>query len=311
MGREGILGTGGTEEKEGTGRLGDTRETAGIRDRPGTRRRRHRGQWTRGREGLGSREWVSIRRGGSSWVRWPARLPPRFPVSPSPVQRQRMRCSLPTSGSADEAPCPGIRPCIGAYTPAMPCASLCRGMCPGIALARPPREVRCRRTVTHPYPHSGHESPSLACDLMAGNANSGVVETDQLVEAIARRVVELLRAEEPQRSTALVDATAVARDLEVERDWVYSHAVDLGAIRLGGPRGRLRFDLQVVRERLADADPLDWRPPRRAARRSASGLRGSGALTQKREVESSKAQRRASGRTPARSPDTINGKEPR
>jgi hypothetical protein len=146
---------------------------------------------------------------------------------------------------------------------------------------------------------------------MATSANNEAAGNSQLAEAIARRVVELLRAEEPQRSTGLVDAAAVARDLEVERDWVYSHATDLGAIRLGGPRGRLRFDLQVVRERLGGADPARWRPSRRAARRPVSGRRKSASLTQPPEVESSKAQRRASGRTPARSPNTINGKEPR
>ncbi len=146
---------------------------------------------------------------------------------------------------------------------------------------------------------------------MAGSANSGTVETEQLVEAIARRVVELLRAEEPQRPPGLVDAAAVARDLEVERDWVYSHATDLGAIRLGGPKGRLRFDLQVVRERLAGADPSRWRPPGRTPRRPTPKRPKGAELPQKRQVESPKAQRRASGWTPARSPNTINGRNPR
>ena len=133
VGREGTWDTGKTWQREGTGRLGDTEETAGIRDRLGVRRRRHRGQWTRGREGLGSRAWVSNRRSGPSWVRWPARLPPRFPVSPWRAQRQRPHGSFSTWGSADEALCPGNCPCIGAYAPAMPRASLCRGMCLGIA----------------------------------------------------------------------------------------------------------------------------------------------------------------------------------
>ena len=66
------------------------------------------------------------------------------------------------------------------------------------------------------------------------------------VEAIARRVAELLgaRTEAPRR---YVDAAALARTLGVEREWVYSHATQLGAIRLGGPHGRLRFDLEHVR----------------------------------------------------------------
>ena len=96
----------------------------------------------------------------------------------------------------------------------------------------------------------------------------GVEPHADLVEAIALRVAELLGAAAQNAALArLVDANAVARELGVERDWVYAHASQLGAIRLGGPRGRLRFDLQVVRERLGGSDPASWRPPRRAARR--------------------------------------------
>jgi hypothetical protein len=73
----------------------------------------------------------------------------------------------------------------------------------------------------------------------------------ELVEAIARRVVELLGAS-PRRSGArLVDAATVADSLGVERDWVYAHADQLGAVRLGGPKGRLRFDLRAIDEQLA------------------------------------------------------------
>jgi hypothetical protein len=87
-----------------------------------------------------------------------------------------------------------------------------------------------------------------------------------LVEAIATRVVELLGAAADGK-VRLVDAGRVARELGVERDWVYDHANQLGAIRLGGPRGRLRFDLQVVKERLGGEEPASWRAPRRPARR--------------------------------------------
>ena len=44
----------------------------------------------------------------------------------------------------------------------------------------------------------------------------------------------------------LVDAATLATILDVERDWVYAHARELQAIRLGGKRGRLRFDLASV-----------------------------------------------------------------
>lgn len=45
----------------------------------------------------------------------------------------------------------------------------------------------------------------------------------------------------------LVDAAAVAEYLGVAREWVYEHAAELGARRLGtGPRARLRFSLDEV-----------------------------------------------------------------
>jgi hypothetical protein len=72
------------------------------------------------------------------------------------------------------------------------------------------------------------------------------------VEAIARRVAELLGAgPQPVR---YVDAAQLARALGVERAWAYAHAAQLGALRLGGPRGRLRFDLERVRAALAAGD---------------------------------------------------------
>lgn len=75
-----------------------------------------------------------------------------------------------------------------------------------------------------------------------------------LVEAVARRVVELLRDEglaapaEPR----LLDAAEVAERFGVSAEWVRDHADDLGAVRLGdGPRPRLRFDADAVREALS------------------------------------------------------------
>lgn len=72
----------------------------------------------------------------------------------------------------------------------------------------------------------------------------------EAVEAIARRVVALMREESNVPSPRYVDAATLARELSVERDWVYSHAEELGAIRLGGPSGRIRFDLQEIEQRL-------------------------------------------------------------
>jgi hypothetical protein len=94
----------------------------------------------------------------------------------------------------------------------------------------------------------------------------------ELAEAIARRVVELLRGEEAgERPARLVDAATLARELGVEREWVYAHAEQLGAVRLGGPHGRLRFDRHEVGKHLGGAKPATWRPPRRAPRRHRPG----------------------------------------
>jgi hypothetical protein len=76
------------------------------------------------------------------------------------------------------------------------------------------------------------------------------------VEAIARRVAELIdSALTAAPAVRYVDAAKVARALGVERDWVYAHARELGAVRLGGPQGRLRFDLRELPRLLADGEP--------------------------------------------------------
>lgn len=73
------------------------------------------------------------------------------------------------------------------------------------------------------------------------------------VEAVARRVVELLRTDSySSRERRLVDAATLAADLGVDRSWVYAHRAELGAIRLGsGSKPRLRFDVDTARELLA------------------------------------------------------------
>jgi hypothetical protein len=62
-------------------------------------------------------------------------------------------------------------------------------------------------------------------------------------------------ADAPAR--ALVDPLTVARELGVSRGFVYAHADNLGAIRLGsGPKPRIRFDLDEVRRRLTGCSGL-------------------------------------------------------
>jgi hypothetical protein len=83
------------------------------------------------------------------------------------------------------------------------------------------------------------------------------------VEAVARRVVELLRAEHRSpRERRLVDAATLAAELGVERSWVYAHRADLGAIQLGsGSKPRLRFDVDMARELLARSTSRESQTP--------------------------------------------------
>jgi hypothetical protein len=71
--------------------------------------------------------------------------------------------------------------------------------------------------------------------------------TDEDVEEIAARVVEILRDEMPPR-VGFVDVATIARYLQVSPDYVREHAVDLGGVHLGeGPRSPWRFDIEHVR----------------------------------------------------------------
>jgi hypothetical protein len=100
------------------------------------------------------------------------------------------------------------------------------------------------------------------------------------VEAVARRVAELIHREGTSPSQRLVDAATLAIELGVERSWIYEHAAVLRPIRLGnGPKARLRFDPHVVRKLLAadaaatnhrdtsDGDRYPSRSSQRAPRR--------------------------------------------
>jgi DNA-binding Lrp family transcriptional regulator len=99
-----------------------------------------------------------------------------------------------------------------------------------------------------------------------------VTLSDASVEAVARRVVDLLR--DDGAAGALVDAAEIARRFGLSRETVYDRADELGAVRIGsGPRARLRFDPQAVAARLrapAEAEVRRTRPSRRT--RSTSPL---------------------------------------
>jgi hypothetical protein len=70
---------------------------------------------------------------------------------------------------------------------------------------------------------------------------------DASVEAVAHRVVELLRAEVAVRQPNLLDVGSLAEALSVTPAYIYEHKEELGAVRVGeGPRAPIRFDLDKV-----------------------------------------------------------------
>jgi hypothetical protein len=71
-------------------------------------------------------------------------------------------------------------------------------------------------------------------------------DIEAIAERAAHRVVQLLERSGPG-AYQLLDAKELARELNVSVDYVYAHAPDLGAMRLGdGPKARLRFDLHTA-----------------------------------------------------------------
>jgi hypothetical protein len=89
------------------------------------------------------------------------------------------------------------------------------------------------------------------------------------IEALADQVAERLR--EVGAADRMVSAAEIARRFGVSRDYVYDHAGELGAVRLGDGRGApLRFDPKAIADRLAKplSPPMAEererkRPPRR------------------------------------------------
>lgn len=91
-------------------------------------------------------------------------------------------------------------------------------------------------------------------------------QLDQLAALIADRVVEQLQSDSTEAGR-LIDAAEIARRFSVSRDYVYEHADDLGAVRLGsGPKARLRFSSTKVAEALGSSTESESQPKRVAVR---------------------------------------------
>jgi len=87
---------------------------------------------------------------------------------------------------------------------------------------------------------------------------------DEDIDAIAERVARVLEASTPS-AYRLLEPKQLAEALNVSLDYVYAHATDLGAMRLGdGPKARLRFDLHTAQQAMR---ARRRGPPPRAGRR--------------------------------------------
>jgi hypothetical protein len=88
-------------------------------------------------------------------------------------------------------------------------------------------------------------SPTIATPGIADRGSMlSPADVEAIVECLLVRVGEALR---PALWFGLADVTEVAQRLRVHESWVYAHAEELGAIRLGaGQKARLRFDLERV-----------------------------------------------------------------
>jgi hypothetical protein len=92
-----------------------------------------------------------------------------------------------------------------------------------------------------------HSESAADVAMVERSLTDGDVEA--IAEATAARLAEIVSA--APGTFALVDARQLARDLGVSLDYVYAHATELGAMRLGsGPKARIRFDLDRARQAL-------------------------------------------------------------
>jgi hypothetical protein len=135
-------------------------------------------------------------------------------------------------------------------------------------------------------------SPDSATEYIANGEPERLTLDLATLDALAE---ELLARVEARVGLVLVEAEAVARFLDVERAWVYEHADELGARRLGvGPKARLRFNLVEVDERLSacrgDRESAGGKAAQQAAprRRRRGGMGTSASLLPIRGRESAR-----------------------
>jgi hypothetical protein len=94
----------------------------------------------------------------------------------------------------------------------------------------------------------------------------------RLLGPLAERLVEMIKEEgliaPPNPPKQWLDAAELARRLGVTREWVYEHARELGAVRIGdGPRPRLRFAPEQIKPHTTGDVRRGGKPNRSETRR--------------------------------------------
>jgi len=148
--------------------------------------------------------------------------------------------------------------------------------------------VQSNAPKTPPWPKSS--SANVECQTQANDLLSP--RDIALIDAVARRVLELLDERSAAPAAGLVDAATLARLLGISRSTVYVMAGELGAVRIGGgSKPRLRFDVEAARAAMscsvgrrsqaavASDDGMPAPPADRKRRRLPNGLPPGSVLT--------------------------------
>ena len=125
------------------------------------------------------------------------------------------------------------------------------------------------------YPTSREHGARRRRGLQAVARQVAVDLTPQAVEQVAARVAQLIdrqhRAHDQERAednVGLLTVAKLAKYLDLNPAYVYEHADDLGAIRIGdGPKARIRFDLHTANAALTKLQATREPGPRETAGR--------------------------------------------
>ena len=109
---------------------------------------------------------------------------------------------------------------------------------------------------------------------MTADAHASLADVHAIAEAVADVLAErgLVVYAGPGASARVLNAREVSQLLGRSTPWVYAHATDLGAIRMGNaPKARIGFDLATIEQWKRDNQirpPGARKAPRRCPRRN-------------------------------------------